>query len=45
MIELSHVGYITSTDIADFIVKDLNYPFRKAYSITAKIVNLAEKKR
>ena len=44
MIELSHVGYITSTDIADFIVKDLNYPFRKAYSITAKIVNLAEKK-
>ena len=44
MTELSHVGYITSTDIADFIVKDLNYPFRKAYSITAKIVNLAEKK-
>ena len=44
MIELSEVGYITSTDIADFIVKELNYPFRKAYSITAKIVNLAEKK-
>ena len=27
-----------------FIVKDLNYPFRKAYSITSKIVNMAEKK-
>ena len=35
---------LTSTDLADFLVKDLNYPFRKAYSITAKIVNMAEKK-
>ncbi len=44
MLELSEVGHTTSTDLADFIVKDLNYPFRKAYSITAKIVNIAEKK-
>ncbi len=44
MQKLSEVGYVTSTDLADFIVKDLNYPFRKAYSITAKIVNMAEKK-
>ena len=44
MLELTEVGHITSTDLADFIVKDLNYPFRKAYSITAKIVNMAEKK-
>ncbi len=45
MLELSEVGHITATDLADFIVRDLNYPFRKAYLITSKIVNLAEKKR
>ena len=44
MLELSNLGNITATDLADFIVKDLKYPFRKAYSLTAKIVNLAEKK-
>ena len=44
MIELSEVGHITSTDLADYIVKDLKYPFRKAYTITAKIINMAEKK-
>ncbi len=44
MLELSEIGNITSTDLADFLVKDLNYPFRKAYSITANIVNMAEKK-
>jgi len=43
MLELAESGYITSTDLADYIVKELNYPFRKAYQITAKIVNLAEK--
>ena len=44
MLELAESGYITSTDLADYIVKELNYPFRKAYQITAKIVNFAEKK-
>ena len=44
MYELAEKGYITSTDLADYIVKDLNYPFRKAYKLSAKIVNLAEKK-
>ena len=44
MLELAKSGYITSTDLADYIVKEMNYPFRKAYQITAKIVNLAEKK-
>jgi len=44
MLELAESGYITSTDLADYIVKEMNYPFRKAYQITAKIVNLAEKK-
>lgn len=44
MFELSQVGYTTSTDLADYIVRKLNYPFRKAYEVTAKIVNLSEKK-
>ncbi len=44
MLELAEIGYITSTDLADYMVKEMNYPFRKAYQITAKIVNLAEKK-
>ncbi len=44
MLELAESGYITSTDLADYMVKEMNYPFRKAYQVTAKIVNLAEKK-
>ena len=44
MFELSQVGYTTSTDLADYMVRKLNYPFRKAYEVTAKIVNLSEKK-
>ena len=45
MMELANMGYITATDLADFIVKELNYPFRKAYNITAKIVNFCEKRK
>jgi len=45
MLELAESGYITSTDLAEYIVKELNYPFRKAYQVTARIVNFAEKKK
>ena len=44
MLELAKVGYITATDLADYIVRELNFPFRKAYQITSKIVNYAESK-
>ena len=44
MFELANIGYITSTDLADYIVKNYNLPFRKAYQITSKIVNYAETK-
>ena len=44
MLELSKVGYTTATDLADYIVRELNFPFRKAYQITSKIVNYAEAK-
>ena len=35
--------FITATDLADSIVKNLNITFRESYKITSKIVNLAEK--
>ena len=44
MKNLASKGYLTSTDLAEYIVKEHNFPFRKAYQITSKIVNLAEKK-
>ena len=43
MIELAETGYLTSTDLADYMVRELKYPFRKAYLQTAKIINFAEK--
>ena len=45
MLNLAKIGYITATDLADYFVKNLNYPFRKAYQITAKIVNYCEKNK
>ena len=44
MYELASIGYTTSTDLADYIVKYYSLPFRKAYQITSKIVNYAESK-
>ena len=44
MLELAESGYLTATDLADYIVKELDYPFRKAYQITSKIVNYCERK-
>jgi argininosuccinate lyase len=45
MIDLANSGYITATDLADYLVKNNSMSFRKAYQITASIVNFAEKKR
>ncbi len=45
MLELAETGYITATDLADYLVKNHNMSFRKAYQITAAIVNFAEKKK
>jgi argininosuccinate lyase len=44
MLDLTNIGYITATDLADYLVKNYSMPFRKAYQITAAIVNVAEKK-
>ena len=45
MLELANSGYITATDLADYLVKNHSMPFRKAYKTTAAIVNLAETKK
>jgi argininosuccinate lyase len=45
MLELANSGYITATDLADYLVKNHNTSFRKSYQITASIVNYAEKKK
>jgi len=45
MLSLAKKGHITATDLADYLVKNLNYPFRKSYHITAKIVNFCEKNK
>ena len=44
MLELANSGYITATDLADYLVKNHSMSFRKAYEKTAYIVNYAEKK-
>jgi len=45
MFELANSGYITATDLADYLVKNHSMSFRKAYQRTAAIVNLAEQKK
>jgi argininosuccinate lyase len=38
-------GFITATDLADWLVRSANVPFRDAHRITGKIVRLAEQKK
>ena len=45
MLELAEFGYITATDLADYLVKNHSMSFRKAYQKTAAIVNLLKKIR
>jgi argininosuccinate lyase len=45
MLDLANSGYITATDLADYLVKNHSMPFREAYQITATLVNFAEKKK
>ena len=44
MLDLANSGYITATDLADYLVKNHSISFRKAYQTTATIVNFAEKR-
>ena len=44
MFKALNKGYPTATDLADYLVTNLNFTFRDAHEITGKIVLLAEKK-
>ena len=45
MLELANSGYLTATDLADYLVSNHSVSFRKAYQVTAALVNFAEKKK
>ena len=45
MLQLANEGYIVATDVADYLVKNHDMSFRKAYQITALLVNYAEKNK
>jgi argininosuccinate lyase len=42
--EAAMSGYATATDLADWLVQNLNMPFRDAHHVTGRAVALAEKK-
>jgi argininosuccinate lyase len=37
-------GFSTATDLADWLVRALNLPFRQAHHVTGTLVGIAEKK-
>ena len=45
MLQAVDESYATSTDLADWLVKKLHYPFRQAYQIAGKIVGYASSKK
>ena len=44
MRDACQLGYLTATDLADWLVHELQLPFREAHEITGKAVALAEAK-
>lgn len=38
-------GYATATDLADWLVRSLNVPFRDAHHVTAKLVGVASQRK
>lgn len=42
MLKATEKGYLTATDLADWLVQNLGIPFRKAHHLTGKIVRFAE---
>ncbi len=45
MKEAAQSGFSTATDLADWLVRELNLPFRDAHHVTGAIVRLAESKQ
>jgi argininosuccinate lyase len=44
MAEAAGSGFSTATDLADWLVRELNLPFREAHHVTGRAVKLAETK-
>ncbi len=44
MREASERGFLTATDLADWLVRGLGMPFREAHHVTGRVVKLAEEK-
>src|SRR5215217_4617061 len=44
MLALAGAGYSTATDLADWLVRSLNMPFRDAHHVTGRIVAEAERR-
>ena len=44
MLMMANQGFTTATDFADYLVKEKNLSFRESYSLSEKLVGLAEKK-
>jgi argininosuccinate lyase len=44
MLAMANAGFSTATDIADWLVRECDIPFRAAHEITGKLVALAESK-
>ncbi len=45
MLEMANKGYTTATDFADYLVKEKHLSFRESYTLSAKLVNFAEKNK
>ena len=43
MLKMANKGFTTSTDFADYLVKEKKINFRESYSLAAKLVDFAEK--
>ena len=45
MLKMADADFSLATDLADFLVKDLNIPFRECHHITGSLVKIAEQKK
>ena len=43
MFKMANKGFTTSTDFADYLVKEKKLSFRESYNLATKLVNFAEK--
>jgi argininosuccinate lyase len=44
MLAASSTGYLTATDLADWLVMELGLPFREAHHVTGRVVKAAAEK-